>query len=211
MESKRARYERILQRYLPGPFVEMVIDLLMAHTVQFKIVKPRKTKLGDFRANNKHGKTQITINGDLNPYSFLVTTLHEFAHLTNFLEFGHRVAPHGKEWKLHYTRLLLPVIDHSETPEVLRVALLKSTTNMKASSCTDQQLQRTLLTFDSRNDNLLTLEKLPKNCTFALSGKTFEKGILRRTRYLCTDVNSKRQYLVSALAHVELIENEEQL
>lgn len=208
MESKRDRYERILQRYLPEPFVEMVIDLLMKHTVQFKIVKPRKTKLGDFRAENPHGKAQITINGNLNPYSFLVTTLHEFAHLTNYLEHGRRVAPHGKEWKLHYTRMLLPVIDHPETPEVLRMALLRSTTNMKASSCTDQQLQRTLLTFDSRNDNLLTLEKLPKNCIFTLNGRTFHKGILRRTRYLCTDVHSKRQYLVSALAHVELIENE---
>ena len=205
MESKKARYERILQRYLPDPFVEMVIDLLLEHTVQFKIVKPRKTKLGDFRSQNKHGKAQITINGDLNPYSFLVTTLHEFAHLTVYLEFGHRVSPHGKEWKLHYTRLLLPVIDHPDTPEVLRAALMRSTTNMKASSCTDQQLQRTLHTFDSRNDNLTPLEKLPKNSTFALNGKTFEKGILRRTRYLCTDVNSKRQYLVSALAHVEHI------
>ncbi len=211
MKSERAQYERVLQRYLPNPFVGMVIDLLMMHAVQFKIVKPRKTKLGDFRAKNKHGKAQITINGNLNPYSFLVTTLHEFAHLTNYLEHEYRVAPHGKEWKLHYTRLLVPVIDHPETPEELRKALLKSTTNMKASSCTDQQLQRTLLTFDSRNDNLLTLEKLPKNCTFTLNGKTFEKGILRRTRYLCTDVISKRQYLVSALAHVELIEDEEQL
>lgn len=208
MESKKAQYERILQRYLPEPFVEMVIDLLLQYTVQFKIVRPRKTKLGDFRGQNKHGKPQITINGNLNPYSFLVTTLHEFAHLTVYLEHGHRVAPHGKEWKLHYTRLLLPVIDHPETPEVLRKALLKSTTNMKASSCTDQQLQRTLLTFDSRNDNLVTLEELPKNSIFALNGKTFEKGILRRTRYMCTEVSSKRKYLVSALAHVELIEDE---
>jgi hypothetical protein len=208
MESKKAQYQRILQRYLPDPFVGMVIDLLMEYTVQFKIVKPRKTKLGDFRAQNKHGKPQITINGNLNPYSFLVTTLHEFAHLTVYLEFGHRVAPHGKEWKLHYTQLLLPVIDHPETPEVLRAALLKSTTNMKASSCTDQQLQRTLLTFDSRNDNLVPLEELPKNSIFALNGKTFEKGVLRRTRYMCMEVHSKRQYLVSALAHVELIEDE---
>ena len=210
MESKKAQYERILQRYLPDPFVEMVIDLLMTYTVQFKIVKPRKTKLGDFRAKNNHGKPQITVNGDLNPYSFLVTTLHEFAHLTVYLEHGHRVAPHGKEWKLHYTRLLLPVIDHPETPEVLRAALLRSTTNMKASSCTDQQLQRTLHTFDSRNDNLTRLEELPKNSIFALNGRTFQKGILRRTRYMCTEVHSKRQFLVSALAHVELLEQEDE-
>ena len=209
MESKRARYERILKRYLPEPFIGMVIDLLITHTVQFKIVKPRKTKLGDFRSHTPHGKPQITVNGNLNAYSFLVTTLHEFAHLTNFLEHGHRVAPHGKEWKLHYTRLLIPVIDHPETPETLRKALLRSTTNMKASSCTDQQLQRTLLTFDSRNDNLHPLEKLPKNSTFALNGKTFKKGQLRRTRYLCTDVISNRQFLVSALAHVEHIEDEQ--
>lgn len=211
MESKRTRYERILKRYLPEPYIGMVIDLLITHTVQFKIVKPRKTKLGDFRSKNQHGKPQITVNGNLNPYSFLVTTLHEFAHLTNFLEHGHRVSPHGTEWKLHYTRLLLPVIDHPATPESLRKALLKSTTNMKASSCTDQQLQRTLHTFDSRNDNLHPLEKLPKNSTFALNGRTFKKGHLRRTRYLCTDVISNRQFLVSALAHVEHLEDEQQL
>jgi SprT protein len=208
MESKKAQYQRILQRYLPDPFVGMVIDLLMEYTVQFKIVKPRKTKLGDFRAENKHGKPQITINGNLNPYAFLVTTLHEFAHLTVYLEYGNRVAAHGKEWKAHFTRLLLPVIDHPETPEKLRQALVKSTTNMKASSSTDQQLHRALLTFDSRNDNLVPLEELPKNSIFALNGKTFEKGVLRRTRYMCMEVHSKRQYLVSALAHVELIEDE---
>ncbi|MFT5779025.1 MAG: SprT protein [Crocinitomicaceae bacterium] len=208
MLSKNDQYRQILKRYLPHEFIEMVVALLEEHPVHFRVVKPRKTKLGDFRSMSKSGRSQITINGDLNQYSFLITTLHEFAHLITFKEFGHRIAPHGQEWKSVYTKLLLPVIDSNWLPEKLNHSLTRSITNMKASSCSDVQLQRVLLSYNSPDGQMVTLETLEKNSTFALNGRTFQKGLLRRTRFLCIDVHTRRQYLVSALAHVEQVDHE---
>lgn len=209
MLSKKEQYRNILIRYLPLEFVDMIIQLLEDHPVVFKVVKPRKTKLGDFRWSNNSGKRQITINGDLNPYSFLVTTLHEFAHLITFNKHGHRVPAHGKEWKSEFTKLLLPAIDSEWLPLELSNALTTSIIRMKASSCTDLQLQRVLLSYNSKDEQLITLETLEKNSTFALNGRIFKKGLLRRTRYLCIEIQSNKHYLINALAHVEQIENEE--
>ena len=90
-------FQNILKKYLPKEFVVYVSDLIIHSNVKFKIVAPRSTKLGDFRASSKNdGKPQITINGDLNPYSFLITTLHELAHLKTFHSYGAGVNPHGK-------------------------------------------------------------------------------------------------------------------
>ena len=209
MKTKRSQYTLILSKYLPGEFIEDVVELLIAYPVIFKITKPRKTKQGDFRAGLKNEKHQITVNGNLNRYAFLITTLHEFAHLITYNEYGRRVAPHGKEWKDQYARLILPVIQSKKLPADVEKVLLNSLVNVKASSCSDLHLQRTLLKYDkSCNDNV-PLESLDKNCIFALNGKTFKKGILRRTRFLCTEENSKRQYLVNALAQVKEIKHEE--
>lgn len=203
MANRREQYHRVLSKYLPEDFVDQVTDLLIKHTVHFKIVKPRKTKLGDFRVNGPNDKPQITVNGDLNPYAFLVTTLHEFAHLLSFQEYGPRIAPHGPEWKQTYRELLYPVLESNALPDRLKKALEHSILHMKASSSNDLQLQRVLLTFDERDDNMTTLESLEKNSTFALNGRIFLKGKLRRTRYLCTEIRSGRQFLISALAQVE--------
>ena len=61
------------KKFLPAGFEEIVVDLFLASPVRFKIVPPRKTKLGDFSIGHGMEKPQITINGDLNPYSFLHT------------------------------------------------------------------------------------------------------------------------------------------
>lgn len=208
MLSKKEQYRKILERYLPDEFVDMVVELLDENPVVFKVVKPRKTKLGDFKWKAANGKPQITINGDLNPYSFLVTTLHEFAHLITYNDFGNRIPPHGAAWKMAYTKLLLPVIDSGWLPADLSNALTHSITRMKASSCTDVQLQRVLLSFNKQDERLVILETLEKNSIFALNGRRFQKGLLRRTRYLCTELQSNRQFLVNALAQVERIEHE---
>lgn len=203
MSVKDATYRQLLGRYLPEFFIEYVIQLLKENPVRFKIVKPRKTKLGDFRFGDANSKPQITVNGNLNQYSFLVTTIHEFAHLIAFERYGRRINPHGKEWKAVYCELLLPVVNSGELPEELETAIRFSMSNVKASSCTDHQLQRTLMEFDEKNHFHEPLERLEKNSIFALNGRLFEKGELRRTRYLCTELSSRKKYLVSALALVE--------
>jgi len=62
--------------------------------------------------------------------------------------------------------------------------------------------------YDENKEGIELLERLPKNAIFVLSGKKFIKGDLRRKRYLCTEIISKRQYLVNALAEVIPINDE---
>jgi hypothetical protein len=207
--DKRTRYSETLKRFAPEVYVPYLVDTILQSKVVFKIVPGRKSKLGDFRTNLAGELPTITVNGDLNPYSFLVTTLHEIAHLRTFNNYGHRVNPHGEEWKNAFRKLLIPVLDSKNLPEDLEKALWKSFTNTKASSCSDLNLSRALKKYDKPTlHQSHTLEEIPMYSHFSLNGKVFKKGNLRRSRYLCTDLNGK-QYLVHALASIEIIESHE--
>ncbi len=196
-------FQNILKKYLPKEFVVYVSDLIVHSDVKFKIVAPRSTKLGDFRASLKNDdKPQITVNGDLNPYAFLITTLHEIAHLNTFRCHGTHVNPHGKEWKKEFSALLEPVLTVSALPFDLKNILIKSVRNPKASSCADINLSRVLKKYDQAK-NTQTLEELDENATFSINKKVFTKGKLRRTRYLCKEIVSGKSYLIHALAEVK--------
>lgn len=175
---------------------------MQKHPCYFRISKPRKTKLGDFRAN-KNGMHSISVNGNLNSYSFLITTIHEFAHLITYEQHKWRVKPHGKEWQNNYTKLILPIIEMGHLPAQLNDVLLKSLHNVKASSCTDKKLHRVLLSYDKLEEGLNYLERVEKESLFELNGKTFKKGNLRRTRYVCMEYTTQKIYLVNALAKVK--------
>lgn len=205
MSKKKEKYRSVLSKYLVDHHIEIVVELLVVYPVKFRIAKPRKTKLGDFRAN-RDGLHEITVNGDLNPYSFLITTIHEFAHLVTFEEHKGRVKPHGAEWQLNYSKMIYPVIEDGNLPTDVSDVLLNSLINVKASSCTDQKLHRVLLKYDKRNEGLTSLEELQSNSVFDLNGKNYTKGNLRRTRYVCVDNSNNKRYLISALAQVKKIE-----
>lgn len=205
LNERKNKIRTQLSSFLPTGFEDMIVDLLFKNPVHFKIVQPRTTKLGDFRADFTGKKHQITVNGDLNPYSFLVTTIHEFAHLETFLKFGRNAAPHGEEWKNEYRKLLLPALDLKILPADVTDALVKSLVSTRASSCSDMQLSRVLKKYDAPKEGVEILENLPKNTTFALQGKVFVKGELRRKRYVCEESVSRRMYLVHALSEVKLI------
>jgi SprT protein len=202
--DKHQAYQKVLAKYLPEAFVSKITDLVMSQKVRFIIVPPRSTKLGDFRPGNQFRLPQITINGNLNPYSFLITTLHEFAHYFTFEKYSTTVSPHGAEWKYEFKILLQPVIYHSEFPLNIRVALEKSLHNLKASSCSDVQLSRELAKFDQDVEEFQLLETLPFGAQFILQNKVFYKGELRRKRFLCTEIQTKRNYLVSGIAKVKI-------
>ncbi len=191
------------KKFLPAGFEEIVVDLFLASPVRFKIVPPRKTKLGDFSIGHGMEKPQITINGDLNPYSFLITTLHEFAHLHTYQQYGNRVNPHGEEWKANFRKLLIPIINSGKLPKDIEISLVNSLVSMKASSCTDIKLSRVLKNYDARKEGFEILEQLPKNTIFVLNGRQFIKGNLRRKKFLCEETISKRMFLINSLAEVQ--------
>jgi SprT protein len=205
-EKKRNQFSSILSKYLPDFFVSFVAELLLQNKVRFKIVAPRSTKLGDFRPGNSERLPQITVNGNLNPYSFLITTLHEFAHFKTFEKYSNNVNPHGIEWKNEFKILLEPLVSNPQFPQDLKRVISKSLNNLKASSCSDIHLSRELAKFDSEGDDFELLENLEHGSFFLLQNKIFYKGELRRKRFLCTEIQSQKKYLVNAIAKVKQIE-----
>ncbi len=201
-----AKIQDILKKYIPENAIEYVLGLLNKYPVQLRIVKPRKSKLGDFRYTAAWNKPQITVNGDLNPYSFLITTIHEFAHAATFQDYGANHQPHGKEWQQNYSKMIRDALETNVFPKEIENALINSLINVKASSCTDVALSKTLSKYDKRNVNEFMIEHIQKNTMFVLSNRTFTKGELRRTRFVCTEVATNKQFLIHRTAIVKLIE-----
>jgi hypothetical protein len=204
MTDKKQQFYHTLLRFAPEFFLEYLVELILNAKVKFKIVPGRLTKLGDFRVRSEGEKPIITVNGNLNKYAFLITTLHELAHLHTYQKFGNRVLPHGSEWKNAFRALLEPILVSKKLPDDIEKALWKSFTNTKASSCSDLNLSRVLKKYDKPSDQT-SLEEIPVASHFSLNGRAFEKGLLRRSRYLCKELNSGKQYLIHALATVQLI------
>ncbi len=202
--DKLSNFTDTLSRFAPKEFIPYLTKLILEARVKFKIVPGRKTKLGDFRYSELSDKPTITVNGDLNPYSFLITSLHEIAHLNTYRKYGNSIQAHGIEWKNAFRDLIEPVLTSKSLPEDIETALWKSFVNTKASSCSDLALSRVLKKYDVENDTF-HLESLAKNTIFALNKKKFKKGDLRRSRYVCTEISSGKQFLVHALANVRLI------
>lgn len=200
--TAKEKIQQQLSQFVPVGFEEMIATLLFSAHVQFKIVRPRNTKLGDYRPAHSGKPHRITVNGNLNKYSFLITTLHEFAHLNTFLAHGRSVAPHGEEWKNHYRKLLIPALEKKLLPKDIEIALVNSLVHTKASSCADIPLMRVLKNYDQQNESHVFLENIPTNAHFLLQGKEFIKGELRRKRFLCEEVTSKKKYLIHTLAEV---------
>ncbi len=201
--SKKDKQLQILAKYLPEEFVNNIHEQLTTYPLDFKIVKPRKTKLGDYRYDPRLPRPVITVNSDLNPFQFLVTTVHELAHFHAFRKFGNRIKAHGKEWQGEYRRLSMPYIDSAQLPKTLEAAWLDSLVSVKASSCSDPKLVKVLRSFSPQKEGLVSLDELPQQAIFVLNGKEFEKGTLRRKRYLCTETTSNKIYLISSTAEVE--------
>lgn len=206
--KERKKIETVLTKYVPAGFESMVANLIFSAPLRFKVAKPRKSKLGDYRPPFDGKPHRITVNGNLNPYAFLITTLHEFAHMNAQIKFGNRIAPHGKEWKHEFKYLLTPLLASEQIPEDLKVALDRSMRNISASTCTDLELSRVLKRYDAKEEKLVLLEELGNNKPFKLGKQLFERGELKRKRYLCKEINTGKMYLVNRLAAVEPIEKQ---
>jgi len=183
----RKEFISVIESYLPENTAGAVANWIFNKPVQLKVVNDRKTKLGDFRVNNNGKSHIITINGGLNKYEFLITLIHEFAHLEVYQEYGRRVQPHGEEWKDIYRGLMIEYFELDVFPRDLEIVLLKHMRNPKASSHGDLNLVRALAIYDNKTkDDSVYLEDLSKGDSFFINGKILVKGNKRRTRYMCS-------------------------
>jgi hypothetical protein len=91
-------------------------------------------------------------------------------------------------------------------PDAILIPLRSHMQNPKASSFADTVLTKALRAFDTNSNADIILSDLPEGSTFQLNGRYFKKGKLRRTRILCKEVQSRRQYLVPAEALVSNVQ-----
>lgn len=201
MISLETRFKATLSKYIPAEALEYCFTLWRDDPFHFKIKKGRTTKLGDYRFNPKDQSHTITINNDLNPFAFLVTYLHEVAHLITFKKHGRKVRPHGAEWKSNFKYVALPVLNDTVFPSEVLQSLARYLKNPKASSCTDHNLLKALSAYDIKPKKFLADINIGQE--FMLGQKVFQKVSLRRTRYVCKEVATGRKYLISKSAQVE--------
>nr|WP_184659094.1 sprT domain-containing protein [Pedobacter cryoconitis] len=182
-----------------APVIAKWIDYFQC---EFKISKSRATKLGDYRHPFKELGHKISVNNNLNRYAFLVTTVHEFAHLLTWNDHKNKVRPHGGEWKHNFKRMMTPFLDQQIFPDDLQQAISIYLSNPSASSCTDLKLSRALKKYDGVMDHS-RLEELPKHTIFTIKdGRRFKKGEQLRKRFRCECLDNGNIYLFSPLAEV---------
>ncbi|MGB3064959.1 SprT-like domain-containing protein [Sphingobacterium thalpophilum] len=196
-------YSATLKKYMPKEAAPIISNWINDTGCLFKISRSRSSKLGDYRAPFRGSPHRISVNHDLNPYSFLITTIHEFAHLQTWNKHQHRVRPHGSEWKNHFKQLMDPFLKLSIFPADIKQAILNYMENPAASSCTDLHLFRTLKAYDTAKSSALTVESLEDGHYFALkNGRSFQRIGKIRKRYKCMELSTRRIYLFNPIAEV---------
>jgi SprT protein len=201
---KREAPLEYLKKFIPEASAPLVLDYLHQYKVYLTITRQRKTVLGDYRHAVAGKNHRISVNGNMNPYAFLITLIHELAHLVTFTEYGNRVQPHGKEWKHVYRRMLEDFIQLGIFPADILAAFKKNMHSLPASSCADEELTRVLKNHDAKQGKTVLVEQIADGALFnAGDGKVFRKGKKLRKRFQCIEIATKRMYLFSPIFEVE--------
>ena len=203
-----------LKTYLPEGSFDDVFYYLQHYKVHLTITKERKSVLGDYRHATLFKAHRISINSNLNPYAFLITLIHELAHLVTFIQFGTKVMAHGKEWKIIYGQMLQQFVAKKIFPADIESELLHSLKNPAASSCAEDGLLRVLRKYDAKKSVVSNhtggyrclVEELVNGSLFRISdGRIFEKGPKLRKRFKCKEVKNGKFYLFSPVYEVEQV------
>ena len=194
--------QKTLPKYIPKASIRPVTELLNTYPHILKIVNQRQTKHGDFR-RTINGEYQITINNSLNQYQFLLTLIHEIAHLATHLKYK-KVKPHGIEWKTNFQHLMLPFVHPEIFPMSILPHLANYLKNPKASTDSDVNLSLAMKQFNDKSNKNFIFE-VPLNGEFLFKNKTYIRKNKRRTRFECLEIKSKRLYLFNQNVEVELV------
>ena len=199
-------YKRSLAKYLPAAAVNSVFNYLAQHSVHLHITRERYSKLGDYRwPRQGHSFHEISVNGNLNPYHFLLVLLHEMAHLDTWLQYKNTIQPHGHEWQANYARLInlyLPLF-----PADVSVLLQRYTARIPLSRTIEKQIDAHLRHYnpDYTPSQDITLNDLTPGTRFHITSRPdhhFQALEKRRTRWICLNLADGKKYLVSGTAVV---------
>jgi SprT protein len=202
------KIQEIIEKNVPTNAAQYCYQLWEEEPFSFKISRTRSSCLGNYIFRN--GIHKITLNHDLNSYSFLVTYIHEIAHQRAWLE-NHskrkKIEPHGIEWKRKFQELMKPLLNPTVFPETILQPLAYYMQNPRASSVSYAPLAEALRSFDKHTEQGISLSEVADNQWFEFRNMVFQKLELRRTRVLCFEKKSQRRYTILANARVKPVEN----
>lgn len=192
-----------LHSFLPPGAYDKVMQYLQQFKVHLTITRERKSVLGDYRFAVNGKNHRISVNGNLNTYAFLITLLHELAHLVAFVRFGNHIASHGKEWKLTYGEILYQFLQLDIFPNDIADEITLTMQRPAAGSCAEDGLLRVLRKYDEKKDNKLLVEEIqPGNLFSTDDGRLFKRGDQLRKRIRCLEVKTGKVYLFSPVYDV---------
>jgi SprT protein len=196
-----------LTNYLPEGAFEPVVQLIHQYKVHLTVTRARKSVLGDYRHPFMGSNHKITVNGNLNQYEFLITLLHELAHLLCFEQHRNRVEAHGKEWKNIYGNLLGAFIELGLFPSDITKSLKKTLLNPAATANGETALLLVLRRYDKiKKQGHAFIADIPIGTIFeSLNGRIFKRGAKRRIRIECIELSTGNIYSFSALTEVKLV------
>ena len=199
-------FKKGLAKYVPAEAVNPLFDFMAEHKVHLHITRERYSKLGDYRwPQQGHSFHEISVNGNLNPYHFLLVLLHEMAHLDTWQQYKNSIQPHGHEWQANYARLInlyLPLF-----PTDVSVLLQRYTARIPLSRTIEKQIDSQLRHYnpDYTPSQDITLNDLTPGTRFHIASRPdhhFQALEKRRTRWICLNLADGKKYLVSGTAVV---------
>ena len=207
----------LLTSRVPAVALPYCQHLHAQYPFQFRVVRPRRTRSGDFRVLPDRSM-HITVNADLNPYAFLLTYVHEIAHCAVYQTYKRPGLPHGKIWQTMFQRLMAPLLTETVFPPDLLPLLHRYFRKPAATNAGHPALRHTLRLYDpaavQSTDQQCIVENgellwtLPDGQPFVFQKKTFVRGKLRRTRVVCKEVRTGRSYAILADVRVKVLLNE---
>lgn len=191
----------LLLDHIPNRAAGIVCSWIEDYPVHIRVSRSRTSKTGDYRAPVRQGIHRITVNHDLEPNAFLITLVHEIAHMMVFVQYGRRARPHGKEWKDQFSRLMAQLLDEGVFNGPVEAAVRRHFGNPRATAIHDMELTR-LIASPKKNGEIF-LADLPDSTAFRIhNGKTFMKKEKLRKRFRCVELSTRRAYLFSPAAKV---------
>lgn len=209
--SLAAKWKATLRQYLPASAVDDIYQYLNRHAVHLHITRERSSKLGDYRRPHKeHNYHAISINGNLNPYMFLLVLLHEMAHLDTYLQYRNQVQPHGHEWQNSYAQLINQYNQTDNFPENVRTMLTHYTLRIPLRRQWLTRIETELSHYDTDynpNDDLRVRDLKPGTIFYLKKRPELLLQMIGklRTRYQCTAENGVMSYSVRGDAQVTIV------
>ena len=189
--------------YLPEASRKYIDGLFSGENLQIILKSSRQTKLGDYRPPQKKPYHRISINADLNPYLFLMITVHEFAHLVVWKKYGRKVTAHGIEWKNIFSELMAPLLHEEVFPSELLPLLNKYFLNPRASVMGAPLLFHALKSIGRPSQEIILLKDIQNDIWFTTPDtKLYQRIGIKKRRILCKQQKNGKLYLIHPYCEV---------